>query len=182
MQMGIHRLRHILILFTQTHIVNLSPVRGKSLKITIVHLIKTMFLYIMKKAYCIFQRLLIACGTREFGKSVDTEPQRINLLFCIHRISFIIKRPIDTSIVMVIKMLDDIITRTCRSLQILWFVYQSVRSRERPENTTVENGTFVSSHHQSIVTGHLTEIASIGLIGHPFYPKIQNIILQDIFH
>ena len=144
MQMRIHGFLLVFIFITQTHIFYRTPVAGKSFQITILFCIKAILLDNFKQTFGIIQSLSIPCSTRIFTQAVNSKAYGINLFFCINRISFIIKFPINTSKITVIEEINQITLCTCSSFKIFFFSQQAISSRESPQNTCIENCSFRS--------------------------------------
>ena len=74
-------------------------------------------------------------------------------------------------------MVDEIIVRTRSSIKILLFAQNAVGSRERPQQTGVEDSPLVGILHKASVAGHLSVVAAALMVGHAGNPETQDVLL-----
>mgnify|MGYP007086214743 CR=1 FL=1 len=77
--------------------------------------------------------------------AVDGEPQSINLLLGIERITFVVERPVNSTKFIVIETVDKSAFGTRSRFQILRPPQQAVCSRKGPQDAGVQDGPLFSS-------------------------------------
>ena len=107
MQMRIHCLAFVGILVGQPHIGNGAPVAGKRFEIAILFVVAAMAFYIGVKTFGIVKSLLIPVSAIQFRKAIDDKGYGIYLLLVILRFKFRGKRPICTTIFLIVEMIDN---------------------------------------------------------------------------
>ena len=182
MQMGILRFWIVGIEIRQAHISNLTPLSRTGFDITVILGIERMFFYTLIEFDGIVKCLTIACGTGIFRQSVDSKTDSIELLLGIQRLTFIVHTPIDATILLVNKMLYQIVLGPCCGLQILGITQNTIRCRERPQDTGIKDSPFLCLRMKHPLTIDTTIKTTVFMILHLVKPETQDVFFQNILH
>ena len=127
MQVGVHRLRVVLVLVGKTHILDRVPHTGAGLDVTSTARVETVLFYAVIERLGKFQGFLIACGPEIFRQTIDREGDGIELLFRVLRAAFEVEAPEDAAIFLVRETVSDLIVGSGGRVEIFLFSEHPVR-------------------------------------------------------
>ena len=141
-----------------------------------------MFLDAVVQVKRIFQGLPVARGTDIFRQSVEGKADGIELLPGVLGLSLVVEAPIDATIFLVDEMIDEIVLGVGGRLQILLLTQDTVGSRERPEDTGIEDSPLLCLGMQHLLGIDTPIEAPVLAIHHLGAPEVQDVLLKNILH
>lgn len=168
--MGIHRLAFIGIFLAKAHIGYLVPLPGKRFTVAVLYSVEAMGLYVIEQTDGILQCFRISGGPVIFAQTINGKTDGVNLFFGIQRLTPVIKRPINSSELRIIKTVDKVTFGPGCHLFVFFFAQQAVSGRVGPQNTCMQNGSFLCLRHPFFLSGDTSVKSTVFLIHHPFHP------------
>ena len=145
-------------------------------------MIQRMLLNAVIELQGILQSLSVACGPHIFRQAVEGKADGIELLAGVQGLTFVVQAPKDTTILLVDEMLDEVIFGIGCRLQILRLLQHTIGSRERPEDTGIEDGTLLCIRMEHLMTINTSIEPSVLTVYHLCLPERQDVVFQDILH
>ena len=181
-QMSVLRFRVVRIKLREPHVSYWLPVTCGSLDIAIILAVEGVFLNTLIEFNSIIERLMVACRTGILRHSVDGEADSIELLLRVEWLSLIVHTPKDATILLVNEVVNNILLGPCSSLQIFWIAQHTIGCRERPQDTSIQDGAFLCLGMQFLTAINTTIEAPVLTILHLVEPEAQDILLKNILH
>ena len=180
--MGVLRLGEIGIEFRQSHVGDRLPVARLGFDVTIELAVEGMILYALKQLDGVVKSLPVSCGADIFRQAVEGEADGVELLACVQRLPLVVDAPIDSTILLVDKVLDKVLFRIGGSLQILILSRHAISSRERPEDAGIEDGPLLSLRMKHFLSVDTSIESTVLAVDHLRLPEMQDVVLQHILH
>jgi len=79
-------------------------------------------------------------------------------------------------------MVENIVFGTSSHLKILGFLQHTIGSRKRPQDASVEDGSFLCFWMQHLFSINTPVESTILVVYHFAKPKVQDIVLHNILH
>ena len=176
------RLREIGIQLGEAHVGNLAPLAGTGFDVAVVLGIQGILFDTLIEGNSLLQGFLVARGTCIFRETVDGKTDGVELFARIERITQIIHAPEHTPELAVDEMGQKILLGARSGLQVLGIAQNTVGSRERPQDTGIENGSpFGLGMQYSAAVDAAVEAAML-MILHLLYPEGQDILAEHLKH
>ena len=182
MQMGVLRLGEVGIELRESHIGYRLPVTAGGFDITVVLMIEGMLLDTIEKRQRIVKGLMITRSPGIFRQAVDGKADGIELLAGVQRLSLIVETPIDTAILLVDEVTDEVVLGIGGRLQIAFVFQHAIGGREGPEDAGIEDCSLLRICMKHLLTVDTPVEPSVLPVYHLGLPERQDVLHKHILH
>ena len=180
--MGVLRLRVVSIEVGETHVGNRLPVARHCLDVAVIFMVERVFFYALIELEGHIECLMVASGTSILRQAIDHEANGIELFLRVAWLAEVVQTPISAAILRVDEVVEDVVFGTCCGIKVFRLAEHTIGCRERPEDASVQDSTFVGRLHEFAAARHLSVEAAMLVVLHLFEPEAQNVVFQYFLH
>ena len=191
-QVGVLRFGEVGIELRQAHIGNGLPVAGHGLDIAVVFCVEGMLLNAVEQLQGTLQSLPVASGTGILRHAVEGKADGIELLAGVQRHPLVVHAPVDTAILLVNEVLDEVLLGTGSHFKVftnllllvtcLLPLQHPIGCRERPEDAGIENGSLFGLGVQHTRAVHTSVESAMLAVYHLVHPEGQDVRGEHLLH
>ena len=130
----------------------------------------------------IVKGLMITRSPGIFRQAVDGKADGIELLAGVQRLSLIVETPIDTAILLVDEVTDEVVLGIGGRLQIAFIFQYTIGGREGPEDAGIEDCSLLRICMQHLLTVDTPVEPSVLTVYHLGLPERQDVLHKYILH
>ena len=180
--MCVLRLGEVGVQLGEPHIGNLAPLAGARFDVAVVLGIQGIFLDALIERDCLLKGFLVTRGPCIFREAVNGKADGVELLTGIERTAQIIHTPEHAAELAVDEVGQKILLGARGSLQILGIAQHTVGSRERPQNTCIEDSTSFGLGMEHALSVDAAIETAVFVVLHFLYPEWQDILAEHLKH